>query len=499
MNITVIGAGIGGLTAACLLQKAGHTVTILEAHIYPGGCAGTFFHKQYRFDAGATLAGGFAEGGPHWRVAQILGLEWPIHPVDPAWVVHLPDGRAITQWADPQQWTAEWKEAFPHSGRFWRTQQLLADVSWDISSRPFPWPPESVRDVATLASSLRPRTLRATPYLFRTMGSLLGSLPEGDPMLRTFVDAQLLISAQTTSDEANALYGSAALDLPRRGVSHVAGGMGGIAQTLADWFTANGGTLLYRQEVVGIELNNGRATAVRTNKELRLESDMIVANLTPWALAKLVGEQTPSAQTAVAKLRPTWGAFMGYVGLDVAKFRAKFPHAATHHQVVVDPSLPLGEGNSVFISMPDREESGRAPAGQLPVTLSTHTEIAPWWQLHQQNQEAYAERKAAYLQRLLHAAEQALPGFGDCLTFQTAGTPITFQRFTRRPQGMVGGFAQKSIWQARGPRTAVPNIYLVGDSIFPGQSTAGVTLGALRVAAALDPRVKIHHRQSRDD
>jgi phytoene dehydrogenase-like protein len=35
---------------------------------------------------------------------------------------------------------------------------------------------------------------------------------------------------------------------------------------------------------------------------------------------------------------------------------------------------------------------------------------------------------------------------------------------------------------ARGPRTGLANLWLVGDSIFPGQSTAGVTLGALRVA-----------------
>jgi phytoene dehydrogenase-like protein len=46
----------------------------------------------------------------------------------------------------------------------------------------------------------------------------------------------------------------------------------------------------------------------------------------------------------------------------------------------------------------------------------------------------------------------------------------------------VGGFAQTSLFQARSPRTGIPNLRLVGDSIFPGQSTAGVTLGAIRVA-----------------
>ncbi|MFN2172387.1 MAG: amine oxidase, partial [Candidatus Promineifilaceae bacterium] len=61
----------------------------------------------------------------------------------------------------------------------------------------------------------------------------------------------------------------------------------------------------------------------------------------------------------------------------------------------------------------------------------------------------------------------------------------TFERFTRRPKGMVGGFAQESLFSARGPATGLPNVWLVGDSIFPGQSTAGVTLGAMRVVTSI--------------
>ena len=74
-HIIIIGAGIGGLTSAALLLKQGWRVTVLEASTYPGGCAGTFFHKGYRFDAGATLAGGFDATGPHTRLAKILGLK----------------------------------------------------------------------------------------------------------------------------------------------------------------------------------------------------------------------------------------------------------------------------------------------------------------------------------------------------------------------------------------------------------------------------------------
>ena len=73
MKIVVIGAGVGGLTTAALLAKRGFDVTVLEAHVEPGGCAATFFHKGYRFDVGATLVGGFHPGGPHQIVGEQLG------------------------------------------------------------------------------------------------------------------------------------------------------------------------------------------------------------------------------------------------------------------------------------------------------------------------------------------------------------------------------------------------------------------------------------------
>ncbi|MBL8165764.1 MAG: FAD-dependent oxidoreductase, partial [Anaerolineae bacterium] len=50
-RVIIIGAGIGGLTAAALLAQAGYIVTVLEAQTYPGGCAGTFTHQGYRFEA----------------------------------------------------------------------------------------------------------------------------------------------------------------------------------------------------------------------------------------------------------------------------------------------------------------------------------------------------------------------------------------------------------------------------------------------------------------
>ena len=474
----IIGAGIGGLTAGALLLKAGHRVTILEAHIYPGGSASTFYHQNYQFDAGATLAGGFSDGGPHARLAEILDINWPVHPVDPAWQVHLPDGRTVTQWSDHERWLQERRDHFPGTEAFWQIQEMLAEISWDISSRPFPWPPQNPADVWRLARALRPETLRALPYLFRALSSIA---PNGDPMFQAFLDGQLLISAQTTAERANALYGSAALDLPRRGVNHVRGGIGSLATTLVDWIRAQGGHVLYRQEVDRILVKSGRAAGVITKKGLHLEGDAVLANLTPWALNDLLGDDSPASLQRELSSRPaTWGAFVLYLGLDANKLDGL---AADHHQVIVDADQPLGEGNSVFISLSDKHDPGRAPDGKRAATLSSHTAVAPWWQLNGGDRQEYLARRDAYTERLLNAAEQVLPNFRDAIDFQMAGTPVTFETFTRRPQGMVGGFPMTSVWRARGPRTGVGRLWLVGDSIFPGQSTAGVTLGAMRVAA----------------
>ena len=69
-QIVVIGAGVGGLVTAACLARSGANVTVLEAQSYVGGCAGTFFRKRYRFDAGATVAAGFGPGGPMESLAR---------------------------------------------------------------------------------------------------------------------------------------------------------------------------------------------------------------------------------------------------------------------------------------------------------------------------------------------------------------------------------------------------------------------------------------------
>ena len=486
-RVIVIGAGIGGLSVAARLARAGLDVLVLEAHIYPGGCAGTFYHQGYRFDVGATLAGGFSPGGPMDLLAQAAGIDqWPGRLADPAMLVHLPDGASIPRLGGETRWE-HYREAFGEIGlHFWRWQERTADLLWELALRLPPWPPQSLGDIYGLIQT-------GSGWATRARASVLAqSVPDGlrplsvhlksaSERLRLFVNAQLLISAQTTSQFANALYGAAALDLPNRGILHLEGGMGRIAERLVQAIQQHGGRVLYRQNVKRIRMERDRVTIVETQRGETFAADMIIANLTPWNIASLFDGQTPSRLLNRLSTIPRrgWGAFVVYLGLDGAVIPHDIP---LHHQAIV--RQPLGEGNSIFLSLSPVWDHSRAPVGRRAMTISTHTSLDNWWELFEKDQPAYRARIAEYTEKVIASAEKVLPGLRQAADLILPGTPITFQRYTQRARGWVGGFPQTNLFQNWGSRLA-SNLWMVGDSIFPGQSVAATALGGLRVAESI--------------
>ncbi len=489
-QIVVIGAGIGGLTTAAELARSGHDVAVLEAHVYPGGSAGTFFHKGYRFDAGATLAGGFAAGMPLDIIGRRYGIDWQERSEPAAMLVHLGQEDVITRWNEPTAWRDERLQQFgAQTESFWRWQARTADLLWELANLQLPWPPQTPGDLGRdtmlgsqwLVGLAQRRELKRILPLLRDVFRNVGRhLPAHAERLRRFVDAQLLISAQTTSPHANALFAAAALDLSRTGVGHTPGGMGGIARKLAAAVKRLGGDIRYRQEVVRVQKQAGAGWLVETKRGLELTADEVVFNLPPINIARLLGADAPTALQRSATIpNDGWGAFMLYLGID----EAIVPKTPTlHHQLVAgDPSVP---GNTLFLSFSPAWDADRAPDGRRALTMSTHTPLDDWWRLIDQDRNAYEHRKANMAERLLTTAESFFPGLREATDLILPGTPITFQRFTRRLHGWVGGYPQTNLFRTQGPRLG-PGLWMVGDSIFPGQSVPAVALGGLRVAGQM--------------
>jgi len=66
-------------------------------------------------------------------------------------------------------------------------------------------------------------------------------------------------------------------------------------------------------------------------------------------------------------------------------------------------------------------------------------------------------------------------------------SPRTFARFTGRHRGFVGGVPRRAgldHYLDLAPRPVANGVWLVGDSVFPGQSTLATALGGQRTAVA---------------
>jgi phytoene dehydrogenase-like protein len=495
----VIGAGFGGLGTALALAESGADVCLVESLRYPGGCASTFSRKLpgpdgtpviHRFESGATIASGLGEGQliGRWlaRHAPELEIEW----ADPMVELRGPDLK-LTVHRDRQALVRQLSSlpGAPAAGiaAFFAEQERVANVLWSLFDDPSQLPPFDAASLARHATN----TFRYAPLL-----GLIGRPVEAVMKrcgverfapLRLFVDALCQITVQCPAAEAEAPFAFAAMDYYHRGTGHVRGGFGALAWALASACGRLGADVRMASRVKGLRRIAGGWEAELSRGET-VRARHVAANVLPASLRALGGGsiRLPSMVRALdAAVEDAWSAAMLYA---VAEPPPGTPEHAHHLELVGRSDRALSEGNHVFVSISSAAETDRAPAGRRTMTMSTHVPLAAM-----RRPEAEQARYIAGVQEAMRATLRArAPEWAASIRGELTASPRTFERFTGRPLGAVGGIPRRAglgNYRTLGPTEVEDGLYLVGDSVFPGQSALATAIGGVRTAAAIGRRL----------
>jgi C-3',4' desaturase CrtD len=225
----------------------------------------------------------------------------------------------------------------------------------------------------------------------------------------------------------------------------------------------------------------------------------VVANVTAQDLVKLLGQGNKESVRAtnvkvqnfpnplpplsiddyrsrVQKLPAASGAFVVYLGVKAAAIPTDCP---PHLQFLYDYDGIIGENNSLFVSV-SHPGDGRAPTGSATIIASSFVDPNNWYG----EDVDYATLKAEYTATAIAKLGTYFDLTPANIIVTEVGTPRTFERYTGRDRGIVGGIGQRVSTFGPfgfGTRTPVAGLWLVGDSTHPGEGTAGVSYSALTV------------------
>ena len=141
-------------------------------------------------------------------------------------------------------------------------------------------------------------------------------------------------------------------------------------------------------------------------------------------------------------------------------------------------------------SVSSANETERGPDGQRTVTASTHVPMSKLLGMSPGEQGDYV---ATIQARMRETIRKRASGLIDGLCFEATASPRTFERFTGRHLGYVGGVPRRVGLRHYRPRALLPReaergLYAVGDSVLLGQSTLAVALGGVRTAEVIAKR-----------
>jgi 1-hydroxycarotenoid 3,4-desaturase len=477
-RIVVIGAGVGGLTAAALLAARGESVLILEKEAAAGG-------KMRRIQA----AGAFIDGGP-----TVLTMRWVFDQLFASCGTRLEDQLTLRKLdiLARHAWTND------------QTLDLYADLqrSADAIGR-FCGAAEARRFLAFSAEAKRIYQTLEKPFLLSSRPTPVGlatgnGLSQFVNMLhinpfermwnalgRHFKDERLrqLFGRYATYCGSSPFEAPATLMLiahvEQEGVWTVDGGMHALARALESLATRHGATARYGAEVSSIDVSNGRVSGVRLATGERIECSDVIFNgdsnaLASGLLGKAVAPQVKSLTPAERSLSAiTWAAHAETRGFPLIRHNVFF--SRDYRREFNELSQGYPSDPTVYVCAQDRHDDATASGSERLLILV--------------NSPANGDRAAAGHDAVQLAMLKKLADCGLVVDLQphnhVVTTPREWVRLFPATGGALYGRASHG-WKASFLRpagaTALPGLHMAGGSVHPGP---GVPMAALsgRLAA----------------
>lgn len=485
-DFAVVGAGIGGSVVSSILNHLGYNVVLFERLDYLCGCAGTFKRKGYYFNAGAATFVGLDGNLPLAKLKHLLNLEFPVKKIDPSLKIYIKD-KIINRYQDKDMAFEEIQKAFydKNNKKFWNTIYTTSDLIWQMLYDFLPQA-SNLPSTKLILKAFKniDKIVRIAPNFFKNAKTYaLQTLNNLDKDYERFLSYHTLITAQGFLDEVNVGVASLGLTYPNLDNYYVLGGMDKACEV----FVKNLKHVFRKTTVKKIKHYEDKFVLETTAGEF--EAKNVILNKTIFDMFELFDD--PYIKEFSFKSQKTftkkWGAFTMYFMVDDI-FGDDFEY---HHFILLDEEIPFTKSKSIFLSISAKEDTLLSIENKRSITISTHSEIDSWFDV---DKDEYKRRKKLVEEFILKKLYEYIPIFKNAKLYNVeSGTPLTFRRYTSRYMGAVGGIPVINKYFFNYPRPITPKkgVYVVGDTVFPGQGWPGVSLGAINLAQLIDKNFKI--------
>jgi prolycopene isomerase len=261
------------------------------------------------------------------------------------------------------------------------------------------------------------------------------------------------------------------------GINYPVGGVGKIAEKLAEGLDKAGGEIRYGARVTQIipKAKSGKgAIGVKLANGEILYAKKVVSNATRWDTFGnlLKDEPLPSGEKGWQSRYQKSPSFLSlHLGVEASAIP---DDAACHHILLEDWNDMQKEQGTIFVSIPTLLDRSLAPNGHHIVHTFTPSWMSEWEGL---SALEYEEKKNEAARKLCDRLLAIFPKLEECMDYQEVGTPRSHRRFLGRADGTYGPIpAGKPLGLLGMPfnRTSIPDLYCVGDSTFPGQGLNAV-------------------------